>query len=122
MALKKLLNRGTVYKRSDGRWGGAVRYRDENGALRHRQAAVYMFMLNIGLRTGEALGLLNSDIDLKKREMSVVRAAKEVSKLFLFPYALNGRDEDRIILRQEKQLKNKEQLRIQQISTKGKER
>ena len=39
-----------------------------------------MLMLNTGLRTGEALGLLNSDIDLDKRALSVTRAVKEVSK------------------------------------------
>lgn len=37
-------------------------------------------MLNTGLKTGEALGLLNSDIDLVKMELSIVRAVKEVSK------------------------------------------
>ena len=37
-------------------------------------------MLNTGLRTGEVLGLLNSDIDLEKRELSVIRAVKEVNK------------------------------------------
>ena len=33
MALKKLLNKGTVYKRNDGYWGGAVRYLDETGKV-----------------------------------------------------------------------------------------
>ena len=36
MALKKLLNKGTVYKRNDNRWGGAVRYRDEQGVTRRK--------------------------------------------------------------------------------------
>ena len=35
-------------------------------------------MLNTGLRTGEALGLLNSDIDLGKRVMHIQRGTKEV--------------------------------------------
>ena len=53
---------------------------NRKGALKHQQAAAYLLMLNTGLRTGEALGLLNSDIDLDKRELSVTRAVKEVSK------------------------------------------
>lgn len=36
MAVKKLLNKGTVYKRNDNRWGGAVRYRDEQGVIRRK--------------------------------------------------------------------------------------
>ena len=58
----------------------AVFTRNRKGALKHQQAAAYLLMLNTGLRTGEALGLLNSDIDLDKRELSVIRAVKEVSK------------------------------------------
>ena len=53
---------------------------NRKGALKHQQAAAYLLMLNTGLRTGEALGLLNSDIDLDKRALSVTRAVKEVSK------------------------------------------
>ena len=37
-------------------------------------------MLNTGIRTGEALGLLNSDIDLENRVMHVRQAVKEVNK------------------------------------------
>ena len=37
-------------------------------------------MLNTGLRTGEILGLLNSDIDLEKRVMHLQRGVKEVSR------------------------------------------
>ena len=36
MALKKLLNKGTVYKRNDNRWGGAVSYHDEQGVYRRK--------------------------------------------------------------------------------------
>ena len=36
LALKKLLNKGTVYKRSDNRWGGMVSYHDEQGAYRRK--------------------------------------------------------------------------------------
>ena len=36
-----------------------------NGTRIYQQAAAYTLMLNTGLRTGEALGLLNSDIDLE---------------------------------------------------------
>lgn len=54
--------------------------RKKNGTLKHHQAAVFLLMLNTGLRTSEILGLLNSDIDLEKREMNIVRAVKEVKK------------------------------------------
>lgn len=37
-------------------------------------------MLNTGLRTGELLGLLNSDIDLENKALQVQRGVKEVSK------------------------------------------
>ena len=37
-------------------------------------------MLNTGLRTGEALGLVNSDIDLENRMLHIRRSVKEVSK------------------------------------------
>lgn len=36
MALKKLLNKGTVYKRKDNRWGGMVSYHDEQGVYRRK--------------------------------------------------------------------------------------
>ena len=58
----------------------AVFTRNRKGALKHQQAAAYLLMLNTGLRTGEVLGLINSDIDLYNREMLVVRAVKEVGK------------------------------------------
>lgn len=35
-------------------------------------------MLNTGIRTGEALGLINSDIDLDNRVMHVRRGVKEI--------------------------------------------
>ena len=37
-------------------------------------------MLNTGLRTGEVLGLLNSDIDLEHRVIHLQRGIKEVSR------------------------------------------
>lgn len=37
-------------------------------------------MLNTGLRTGELLGLLNSDIDLEKKTLTVWQGVKEVSR------------------------------------------
>ncbi len=52
------------------RWG--------TGKRLYRQSAAFILMLNTGLRTGEALGLLNSDIDLDKRVMHVQRGTKEV--------------------------------------------
>ena len=37
-------------------------------------------MLNTGIRAGEALGLLNSDIDIENRVMHLNRGVKEISK------------------------------------------
>ena len=51
-----------------------------NGKRKYQQAAAYILMLNTGLRTGEVLGLLNSDIDLKNRVMHLNRGVKEISK------------------------------------------
>ena len=52
-----------------------------NGKRKYQQAAAYILMLNTGLRTGEALGLLNSDIDLDNRVMHLNRGVKEISKV-----------------------------------------
>ncbi len=51
-----------------------------NGKRKYQQAAAYILMLNTGLRTGELLGLLNSDIDLANRTLQVQRGVKEISK------------------------------------------
>ena len=51
-----------------------------NGSRVYQQAAAYILMLNTGLRTGELLGLLNSDIDLEHRVMRLNRGVKEVAK------------------------------------------
>ena len=51
-----------------------------NGERIYQQAAAYTLMLNTGLRTGEALGLLNSDIDLENRVLHLQKGVKEVSK------------------------------------------
>ena len=51
-----------------------------NGKRVYQQAAAYILMLNTGLRTGELLGLLNSDIDLEHRVMHLNRGVKEVAK------------------------------------------
>lgn len=53
-------------------WGTGKRF--------YQQAAAYILMLNTGLRTGEMLGLLNSDIDLENRVMHIQRGVKEISK------------------------------------------
>ena len=37
-------------------------------------------MLNTGLRTGEALGLLNSDVDLENRILHVRQGVKEIAR------------------------------------------
>ena len=49
-----------------------------NGKRKYQQAAAYILMLNTGLRTGELLGLLNSDIDLQNRVLQLERGVKEV--------------------------------------------
>lgn len=46
----------------------------------YQQSAAYILMLNTGLRTGELLGLLNSDIDLENRVLHINQAVKEVQK------------------------------------------
>ena len=37
-------------------------------------------MLNTGLRTGEALGLLNSDVDLENRVLRIRQGVKEIAR------------------------------------------
>ena len=51
-----------------------------SGERIYQQAAAYTLMLNTGLRTGEALGLLNSDIDLERRVIHLQRGVKEISR------------------------------------------
>ena len=51
-----------------------------NGERIYQQAAAYTLMLNTGLRTGEVLGLLNSDIDLNRRVIHLQRGVKEISR------------------------------------------
>jgi integrase len=55
--------------------------RRRNGTYKHQQAAAYILMLNTGLRVGEVLGLINSDIDIETRILYVRRAVKEVNSL-----------------------------------------
>ncbi len=50
------------------------------GKRLYQQSAAYILMLNTGLRTGELLGLLNSDIDLENRVLHINQAVKEVQK------------------------------------------
>lgn len=50
------------------------------GKRLYRQSAAYIFMLNTGLRTGEMLGLLNSDVDLENRVMHIRQGVKEISR------------------------------------------
>ena len=52
----------------------------ENGTPIYQQAAAYTLMLNTGLRTGEALGPLNSDIDLENQVIHLQRGVKEISR------------------------------------------
>ena len=51
-----------------------------NGERVYQQAAAYTLMFNTGLRTGEVLGLLNSDVDLDKKVLHLQRGVKEVSR------------------------------------------
>lgn len=51
-----------------------------NGERIYQQAAAYILMLNPGLRTGELLGLLNSDIDLERKTLTVRQGVKEVAR------------------------------------------
>lgn len=52
----------------------------KDGKRKYQKAAVYILMLNTGLRTGELLGLLNSDIDLERKTLTVRQGVKEVYK------------------------------------------
>ncbi len=52
----------------------------KTGKKLYRQAGAYILMLNTGLRAGEMLGVLNSDIDLERRVMHVQRGAKVINK------------------------------------------
>ena len=57
---------------AEKRWGNGKRF--------YQQAGAYVLLLNTGLRTGELLGLLNSDIDLTNRVLYVRRGVKEIEK------------------------------------------
>ena len=52
----------------------------KDGKRKYQQPAAYILMLNTGLRTGELLGLLNGDIDLEKKTLTVRQGVKEVSR------------------------------------------
>ena len=51
-----------------------------NGERIYQQAAAYALMFNTGLRTGEVLGLLNSDIDLDRKVLHLQRGVKEIAR------------------------------------------
>lgn len=50
------------------------------GKKLYRQAGAYTLMLNTGLRAGEMLGVLNSDIDLERRVLHLQRGVKIINK------------------------------------------
>ena len=50
------------------------------GKKLYRQAGAYILMLNTGLRAGEMLGVLNSDIDLERRVLHLQRGVKVINK------------------------------------------
>lgn len=52
----------------------------KDGKRKYQQAGAYILMLNTGLRTGELLGLLNSDLDLERKILTVRQGVKEVYK------------------------------------------
>ncbi len=54
--------------------------RFSNGKPKYQQPAAYILMLNTGLRTGELLCLLNSDINLEGRYLEVRQNVKEVCR------------------------------------------
>ena len=54
--------------------------RFSNGKPKYQQPAAYILMVNTGLRTGELLGLLNSDINLEGRYLEVRQNVKEVCR------------------------------------------
>ena len=51
-----------------------------NGKRIYQQSEAYILMLNTGIRAGEALGLLNSDINLENRTMTIHQGVKEIFK------------------------------------------
>lgn len=51
-----------------------------SGERIYQQSAAYILMLNTGLRTGEVLGLLNSDVDLEHRVIHLQGGVKEISR------------------------------------------
>ena len=65
-------------------------YKD-NSKGAHKQAAVYFLLLNTGLRRGEICGLLNRDIDMRKRILWVRRTVKNVKKR-VNGYAVPGKE------------------------------
>lgn len=87
MKLQELINKGTVHKRNDGYWAGMVSYKNRKGEYCRKnfcgltKKSVKQKMLNTGLRVGEVLGLINSDIDIETRILYVRRAVKEVNSL-----------------------------------------
>lgn len=56
------------------------KFKAETNKPKYTQAYAYILMLNTGLRTGEMLGVLNSDIDLDKKTMKIRQAVKVIEK------------------------------------------
>ena len=50
------------------------------GKKLYRQAGAYILMLNTGLRAGEMLGVLNSNVDLERRVLHLQRGVKVINK------------------------------------------
>lgn len=51
-----------------------------NGARIYQQVGAYILMLNTGLHSGEMLGVLNSDVDPKKKVIHIRQGVKEIRR------------------------------------------
>ena len=56
------------------------KFKAEISKPKYTQASAYILMLNTGIRTGEMLGVLNSDIDLENKTMKIRQAVKVIEK------------------------------------------
>ncbi len=62
------------------RFAEAATTRTHNGELLYKYGHFYLFILNCGMREGEGAALLKSDIDFKKRTVSITKSLNIVKK------------------------------------------